>query len=251
MTQELTIHTVKDISIMAEAVFRSGLFGIKTRDQAMALMMLSQAEGLHPMIAARDFHIINGKPSKTSEAMQRSFMANGGKIEWVALDDTRAEAKFSHPDGGQVTILWTFQMAEKAGLTGNPTWKKFPRAMLRARCVSEGIRTIYPGATSGMYVQEEVQDFGPPKDVTPHSEPEHEVKPEPKNVKTEKTDEDIVKDITTRMDALVEKEALTTAFNWSLAKYKDSPAIIRDITIYYNTLLLKFEAIDNEQDMPI
>ena len=250
MTQELTIHTVKDISIMAEAAFRSGLFGIKTRDQAMALMMLSQAEGLHPMIAARDFHIINGKPSKTSEAMQRSFMANGGKIEWVSLDDTRAEAKFSHPDGGQVTILWTFQMAEKAGLTNNPTWKKFPRAMLRARCVSEGIRTIYPGATSGMYVQEEVQDFGHPKDVTPEQkhEPENEPEPKPKAVKTE---EEIVKDITTRMDAIVEKEALTTALNWSLAKYKDSPEIIREVTAYYKNLMQKFEKMDDEQDIPV
>lgn len=65
-----------------------------------------------------------------------------------------------------------------------------------------------------------------------------------------KTEGDIVKDIKARMDAIAEKEALTAALNWSLAKYKDSPEIIREVTAYYNTLLQKFEAIDNEQDIP-
>jgi uncharacterized protein YbbK (DUF523 family) len=38
-------------------------------------------------------------------------------------------------------------------------WKKYPRQMLRSRVVSEGVRTVCPGATSGMYVPEEVQDI--------------------------------------------------------------------------------------------
>ena len=65
-----------------------------------------------------------------------------------------------------------------------------------------------------------------------------------------KTEGDIVKDIKARMDAIAEKEALTTALNWSLAKYKESPEIIREVTAYYNALLQKFEAIGNEQDIP-
>jgi hypothetical protein len=38
-------------------------------------------------------------------------------------------------------------------------WKKYPRQMLRSRVVSEGVRTVYPLATSGLYVEEEVCDF--------------------------------------------------------------------------------------------
>jgi hypothetical protein len=33
--------------------------------------------------------------------------------------------------------------------------------MLRSRCISEGIRTVYPGVTVGVYTPEEVQDFAP------------------------------------------------------------------------------------------
>jgi hypothetical protein len=66
-----------------------------------------------------------------------------------------------------------------------------------------------------------------------------------------KTDEEIVKDLITRMDAIVEKEALTAALNWSLAKYKDSPEIIREVTAYYKNLMQKFEKMDDEQDIPV
>ena len=68
---------------------------------------------------------------------------------------------------------------------------------------------------------------------------------------TVKTDEEIVKDLITRMDAIVEKEALTAALNWSLAKYKDSPEIIREVTAYYKNLMQKFEKMDDEQDIPV
>jgi hypothetical protein len=49
--------------------------------------------------------------------------------------------------------------ATKAQLGGKDMWKKYPRQMLRSRVVSEGVRTVYPGATSGLYVPEEVRDF--------------------------------------------------------------------------------------------
>ena len=159
MSNELV--TLGDMQRMAVAISRSGLFGVKTPDQALAMMLLSQAEGRHPALAARDYNIIGMRPSKTAEAMQRDFQQAGGKIVWHTLSDTVAEAEFSHPQGGSVTIKWDMAQATRAGLGGKEMWKKYPRQMLRARCVSEGVRTVFPAATSGMYVPEEVRDFGP------------------------------------------------------------------------------------------
>lgn len=150
-----------DIERMAGAVAKSGLFGVKTPEQAMALMLVAQAEGLHPAIAARDYDIIQGRPAKKSEAMMRSFIANGGKVRWHALDDKIADATFSHPAGGEIRITWDLLRATTAGLSGKDMYKKFPRQMLRARCISEGVRTVCPMATSGMYVPEEVADMEP------------------------------------------------------------------------------------------
>jgi hypothetical protein len=47
-------------------------------------------------------------------------------------------------------------------------YKKYPRQMLRSRTISEGVRTVYPGATSGLYEEGEVASFEPRADDPPH-----------------------------------------------------------------------------------
>lgn len=149
---------VSDLERMAKAFAASRLFGVQNVDQALALMLVAQAEGRHPASAAQDYHIISGRPAKKADAMLRDFLAAGGKVEWHALTDDQADATFSHPSGGVARIDWTAERAKQAGIA-NPMWKKYPRQMLRSRVVSEGVRTVCPGATSGMYVPEEVQDI--------------------------------------------------------------------------------------------
>ena len=152
---------VDQVERMALAVAKSGLFGVKTPDQAMALMLIAQAEGMHPAIAARDYHVINGRPTLKADAMLARFQTAGGKVEWSDYTDQRVIGTFSHPKGGSVTIEWTVEMGRKAGLLGNQTWTKYPRQMLRSRCISEGIRTVFPGVVVGTYSEEEGQDMAP------------------------------------------------------------------------------------------
>ncbi len=147
------------ISQMAKAIAESKLFGIQTPAQALALGLLCQAEGRHPAEAARDYHIINGKPSLKSEAMLARFQQAGGKVDWHEYTHESVSGTFSHPQGGSLKVSWTMQDATRAGLTGNPTWKKFPRQMLKARCISEAVRGIFPGVLSGLYAPEEVSDM--------------------------------------------------------------------------------------------
>jgi hypothetical protein len=156
---------MNELQIMAEAIASSGLFGAKKPAEALALMLVAQAEGRHPATVARDYDIIQGKPAKKAEAMLRDFIESGGKVEWHALDDTIADATFSHPSGGTARISWDIARAGQAGLGGKDMWKKWPRQMLRSRTVSEGVRTVCPSATSGMYVPEEVRDFAPEKNM--------------------------------------------------------------------------------------
>jgi hypothetical protein len=151
-----------EIERLAVSVAKSGLFGMKTPDEAMTLMMIAQAEGRHPALAARDYDIIQKRPAKKAEAMMRDFLTGGGKVEWHALTDAMADATFSHPLGGVARISWDMERAKKAGLRDKDNYTKFPRQMLRSRVVSEGVRTVWPVATSGMYVPEELRDMPPP-----------------------------------------------------------------------------------------
>jgi hypothetical protein len=146
-------------------------------------MLLAQAEGMHPMTAARDYHIIKGKATKTADAMMASFQGAGGVVEWIELTDEKAAAKFSHPKSCPKPVLidWDMQRAAQAGLTGKDNWRKYPRAMLRARVVSEGMKAAFPAALSGLYTPEEVRDFADDpfdnKAVTVQAEPEPALPP--------------------------------------------------------------------------
>ncbi len=183
------VFTMSDIERIATAIARGGLFGVKDPNAVLTLCLLAQAEGQHPAVVMRDYDLIQGKPAKKSEAMLRDFISSGGRVTWNRLDDECADATFSHPQGGEVTINWTMARAAKAQLAGKDMWKKFPRQMLRSRVVSEGIRTVCPSATSGLYVPEEIRDFGSdtPSDTpaTPQAKRARDLKPEPQQIEAQ------------------------------------------------------------------
>ena len=158
---------LSDLEKIATTIARGGMFGSSDPYAVLTLCMLAQAEGQHPAVVFRDYDIIQGKPSKKAKAMLSDFLTAGGKVVWNRLDDECAEATFSHPQGGEATINWTIARAQKAGLGGKDMWKKYPRQMLRSRVISEGVSTIFPGATSGLYVPEEVMDFDDAKPTPP------------------------------------------------------------------------------------
>ena len=149
----------QDVQGMASAIAKSGLFGMKTPDQALALMLVAQAEGQHPATITQDYDIIQGRAARKTHSVLARFQQMGGSVEWHELSDSIAEATFSHKSGGKLRIEWTFDQAKKAGLTNRENWKNYPRAMLRARCIAEGIRAVYPAALGGMMVSEEAQDM--------------------------------------------------------------------------------------------
>lgn len=148
-----------DLSQMGRALAESNLFGMKVPAQAIALMLVAQAEGQHPATIAQDYDIIQGKAARKTHSVLARFQAAGGRVEWHEMTETKADATFSHPAGGSLRIAWTFDQAKRAGLTGKDNWKNYPRAMLRARCIAEGIRSVYPAAIGGALISEEAQDL--------------------------------------------------------------------------------------------
>ena len=144
---------------MAQIFASSKMFGCKTPDEAMAIMLLAQAEGMHPATAARDYHVIQGRPAMKADAMLSRYLQSGGKVRWIDYTDAKVTAEFSHPAGGTVVIDWTQDRARAAGLSGKDNWKHYPRQMLRARVISEGVRTTNPAVATGIYSEAEVEDM--------------------------------------------------------------------------------------------
>ena len=165
----------QDVEKMALAISKSNLFGVKTVEQAVAIMLLAQAEGMHPAKAVQEFHIIQGRPALKADAMLGRFQRAGGSVKWKKLQDDEVIGIFSHPQGGDVEISWTFEMAQRIGLTSKDNWRNYPRQMLRSRVISEGVRTVFPGCITGIYTDEETENFATPaprveKNITAGSE---------------------------------------------------------------------------------
>lgn len=162
MSELVQAASVADVMSMADVVVKSGLFPMfKTREAAAAMMLLCRSKGLDPMTAIERYHIVQGRPVMRADAMLGEFVRMGGKVEWIRRDDQEAKATFSHPLGGTVTVSWTIEQARAAKLTGKDVWSQYPRQMLHARCVSEGVRSILPGATNGLYTPEEAENMEP------------------------------------------------------------------------------------------
>jgi hypothetical protein len=161
MNNQIVVHnqSVSDIETMAKAITKSGLFGIKSPEQAVALMLVAQSEGRHPASVASEFDIIQGRPALKSQAALARFQAAGGKIQWTSRGPSKCSAKFAHAQGGELEITWTMERANAAGLTGKATWRQYPDQMLSARVVAEGVRAVFPACLNGVYLAEEVQDF--------------------------------------------------------------------------------------------
>jgi len=156
---ENEVMTIDDMGRMAKAFALSNFFGFKNEAEAFTLMAIAQANGLHPAKAAERYHIIQGRPAMKADAMLSSFQESGGAVKWIKRTDTECKLWLSHPQGGELEVTWNIERAQKAGLTGKSTWKNFPTQMLAARCVSEGVRALFPACLSGMYTPEEVIDF--------------------------------------------------------------------------------------------
>ena len=93
--------------------------------------------------------------------MLARFQQAGGKVDWKEYTNDKVTGVFSHPQGGSLEVSWSLAQAKAIGIANKDNWKNYPRAMLRARVVSEGIRSVYPGCVVGVYTPEEVQDFTP------------------------------------------------------------------------------------------
>src|ERR1017187_8567795 len=85
--------SLEELTTMAKSIAESKMFGVTNEAQALALMLLCQAEGLHPVLALRRYHIIDGKPSMRADALQGEF-EQVGSILWHERTEKECSATF-------------------------------------------------------------------------------------------------------------------------------------------------------------
>lgn len=128
-----------------------------------------KALGLEPMSAIQGITVIKGKPT-ASASLMAGLVRRAGHTLRITGDDKRAECTIIRSDDPEFEFksVWTIDRAKKAGLTSNPTWAKYPDAMLKARAISECARNACSEILAGVqYTSEELGvDDAPAERVT-------------------------------------------------------------------------------------
>ena len=125
---------------------------IKTPEQAMMIILKGRELGVPPIQALSQISVINGKPTMSAELMLSQIMRlhPRTKISFPERTNEKCSVKVQRYGCDPSVFTYTIGDAEKAGLLGKDSWRKYPRAMLHARVVSEMARSIFPDAISGV-----------------------------------------------------------------------------------------------------
>lgn len=127
--------------------------------KATVVALKGRELGVPMMQAFSQINIIKGKPAISAELMLALIYRQhpDADIDFVELDETKCVIEAARPGKKKRKFSFTIEDAKKAGLTSNPTWTKYPRAMCRSRAVSEMARSLFPDVLMGCsYTAEEL-----------------------------------------------------------------------------------------------
>jgi len=125
---------------------------IKTPEQVLVIALKGRELGLPTMYALAHIHVIQGKPAQSSESMLARILSQcpGTIIHYEVMDADRCVMQVTKPAHKAQSFSFTMDDAKRAGLLTKTTWQQYPKSMLRARCISDMARALFPEALGGI-----------------------------------------------------------------------------------------------------
>lgn len=144
---------------LAESLVPTGFLPehIKQPGQAVAIILAGRELGMMPMQALRSLRMVKGNVTEAADSQLARFKQDGGRARWVRLDEEEAVLHLIMRNGDEVTSTFTMKDADRAGLTkpdrnGGPSmYHKFPKALLRSRAITQGMKDLGWSGGVGVY----------------------------------------------------------------------------------------------------
>lgn len=159
MSKEIMKVTATEALSLGETFAKSGMFpDIKTAQQAVVKILAGQEIGIPPFAAMSGIHIISGKPT-IGAGLMAATVKGSGKYDFRVVEQTDQICTIDFFQGKEKigTSTFTIQDAKKAG---TKNLEKFPKNMLFARAMSNGVKWFTPDIFSGpVYVPEEMENI--------------------------------------------------------------------------------------------
>jgi len=147
---------------------------IKSGEDFAAIVLIGRELGMSTMAACRHLRCIKGTVTEAADSQLARYKTAGGRARFEHLDDTKAVLWLRHPNGDEHTETFTMEDAQRAGLGSNDNYKKHPKAMLRSRAITAGLKSIGWDGAVGLYDPEEIVDVEP---IRPEPRQTPEVRP--------------------------------------------------------------------------
>ena len=158
MKNQIQVMPVNDIMSMAKTFAESGMFtDAKGMAQAFVKIQAGQEIGIPPFAAMGGIHIIQGKPT-FGAGLIASAVKGSGKYDYIVKEMTEKICSIDFLQGQEFIGNSTFTIEDaKKALTKNID--KFPKNMLFARAISNGVKWFCPDVFAGsVYVPEEMPE---------------------------------------------------------------------------------------------
>jgi hypothetical protein len=153
-----TAKTRTEAKDQASIVAASGLYGVKSKEEAYLILMTGRDLGLSESQALRGIRVFNNMPCVMADTLH-AIVENSPLCEYfreVESTDDHATYETKRRGNPPTRSTFTMEQAKRAGLLGKNNWKCYPHRMLRARAKSYLARDVYPDVTLGMYTTEEM-----------------------------------------------------------------------------------------------
>lgn len=162
-------ESFESLMVLAKELCTTGFLpvAVKTPAQAVAIILTGRELGLGVMQSLRSISIIQGKPELAADLQLSIFHRDGGRSKWLLLTEREAKLWLRHPNGDEHTEIFTMEDAKRAGLANGANWQKYPKAMLRSRAITAGMKSVGFEPLSGAYAPGEI---GGPEIVGPEPE---------------------------------------------------------------------------------
>lgn len=153
---EMTVLSNEQLQYIASTEFvPPGLRG--NLPAILACVATGRSLGIADMTALRSIHIIDGKATFSAELMVQLVRRQGHSITGDVGEGSATVVGKRADNGDTMTVTWTCEMADRAGLLRKQNWVKYPEAMLWARAASQLCRMLFPDCFSGAtYTPEEI-----------------------------------------------------------------------------------------------
>jgi len=153
--------TVVALERLALHAYQSGLFKGKVPNVSAGVIALAFGNdlGLSPTTSLTSIHVIEGKPVMSGNLMLALVKKTPGwKVKVIERSNTRCVLEWVENGEVQGRSEFSMEDAKLAGLQNKDNWRKYPKAMLFNRAVSDGFKTYCPHLACGhtVYTPEEL-----------------------------------------------------------------------------------------------